>query len=187
LWLQLLGSLFLTTLLLGYALARAAEPWSSLQIGVVALLAFDLSGGVITNATSAAKRWYHRQGQGLRQHLAFVLPHGVHLALLAWLFPALGWIFALLCYLYLVTATIAVLRAPLYLQRPVALIAYVGALLLNLVLAPPPALAWIAPLFFLKLLVAHLLTEAPFQPPIPAAGEPSGTAAIECEPHVSTP
>jgi hypothetical protein len=178
-WLQLIGALALAALLLGYSLWRAAGPWSPLQAGALALLALDLSGGVITNATSAAKRWYHRPGQGPRQHLAFVLPHGAHLALLAWLFPALGWPFALLCYLYLAAASVAVLLTPLYLQRPLALIAYVGALLLNLVLAPPPALAWVAPLFFLKLLVAHLLKEAPFQPGPAPVSEARGAAAAE--------
>jgi hypothetical protein len=163
-WLQLLGALGLTTLLLAFALQHAAGAWSPLQIGVLALLAFDLSGGVITNATASAKRWYHRPGQGLRQHMTFVLAHGVHLVILAWLFPALGWVFALACLLYLAAASLSVLLTPLYLQRPLALLAYAGALLLGLALAPPPALAWIVPLFFLKLLVAHLLKEAPFAP-----------------------
>lgn len=174
--LQLLGTLVLTSSLVAFALWRATGPWSLLQTGVLALLAFDLSGGIITNATSAAKRWYHRPGQGWKQHLAFVLPHGAHLALLGWLFPELGWPFALLCFCYLVAATVAVLLTPLYLQRPLALAAYVGALLLNLALDPPMALAWVAPLFFLKLLVAHLLKEAPFQPDslpvVDACGDP---------------
>lgn len=161
-WLQLVGALGLTAALLVFTLPQAA--WSPLQVGVLALLAFDLSGGIITNATSTAKRWYHRAGQGWRQHLAFVLPHGAHLALLAWLFPGVGWLFALFSYLYLIAATLGVLFTPLYLQRPLALIAYAGALLLNAALAPPLALAWFVPLLFLKLLVAHLLKEAPFRP-----------------------
>lgn len=178
LWLQFLGALALTALLLAFSLVQATGAWSTLQIGVLTLLAFDLSGGVITNATSAAKRWYHRPGQGMAQHLAFVLPHGAHLALLAWSFPEIGWPFAVLCYLYLAAATLGVLLTPLYLQRPLALIAYVGALLLNLLLAPPTALAWVAPLFFLKLLIAHLLKEAPFQPaPSPLTEPRSATAA----------
>lgn len=179
LWLQLIGAVVLTALLLAFSLAQAAGAWSALQVIILTLLAFDLNGGVITNATSAAKRWYHRPGQGLAQHLAFVLPHGVHLALLAWFFPEIGWSFAVLCYLYLAVATLGVLLAPLYLQRPLVLIAYVGTLLLNLLLAPPAALAWVAPLFFLKLLVAHLLKEAPFQPAHPPATEPQSITGGE--------
>jgi hypothetical protein len=176
LWLQLLGTLGLTALL-GFSLWQGG-PFTAPQVCLLALLAFDLSGGVVTNATSAAKRWYHRPGQGPREHLAFVLPHGAHLALLAWLFPSVGWPFALLCFLYLAGGALAVLRTPLYLQRPVALLVYAGGLLLNLALAPPQALAWVAPLLFLKLLVAHLLKEAPFQP-APAEEQPAPARAIE--------
>jgi len=176
-WLQLGAALGLAALLLGFSLGAAEAPWSALQVGLLALLAVDMTGGVITNATSAAKRWYHRPGQGPGAHLAFVLPHGAHLALLAWAFPEMGWSFALACFLYLVAAAGLVLLAPLYLQRPLALAVYVGALLLNLVLAPPAALAWVAPVFFLKLLVAHLLKEAPFRPgAAPAALEPAPIA-----------
>jgi hypothetical protein len=163
--LQLVGACGLTAALLLFSFDQQITPFTPLQWGVLALLAFDLSGGVITNATAAAKRWYHRCGQGWAQHLAFIAPHGLHLAALAWVLPELGWSFALLSYAYLLAATLIVLAVPLYLQRPVALIAYVGALLLNGWLAPPVALGWVLPVFFLKLLVAHLLKEAPFTPP----------------------
>ncbi|NEP44590.1 MAG: hypothetical protein F6K35_37415, partial [Okeania sp. SIO2H7] len=46
--------------------------WNFWQMLIAAILAFDLLGGVITNATSSAKRWYHRTGQGFGQHLGFV-------------------------------------------------------------------------------------------------------------------
>lgn len=164
LWLQSVGAVVLAAAVLTLTLSLANMPLTALQLGVLALLAFDLSGGVITNATAAAKRWYHRPGQGWPQQLAFVLPHGLHLVALVGVFPELGWLFALFSYAYLVGATLTILAVPLYLQRPVALIAYVGALLLNNVLAPPPALAWVLPVFFLKLLVAHLLKEVPYGP-----------------------
>jgi hypothetical protein len=58
---------------------------------------------------------------------------------------------------------------PLYLKRPVALGLYVVALLLSLYAFDVPAgLAWFLPVFYLKLLVSHLLPEAPFAPgPLP--------------------
>ncbi|MEM9246668.1 MAG: hypothetical protein AAGA67_13145, partial [Cyanobacteria bacterium P01_F01_bin.153] len=46
--------------------------WSPWQLGAIAILGFDIAGGVLTNATAAAKRWYHRLGQGRRQHFNFV-------------------------------------------------------------------------------------------------------------------
>lgn len=36
--------------------------WTTAQLVVAGLMAFDLTGGVVTNATSTAKRWYPRPG-----------------------------------------------------------------------------------------------------------------------------
>lgn len=38
---------------------------------VIALLGFDLGGGVYVNNTRACARWYEHPGQGTREHLAF--------------------------------------------------------------------------------------------------------------------
>jgi len=134
------------------------------QIVVLSLLALDLSGGIITNATSTAKRWYHREGQGSWQLLVFILPHGIHLALLVWLFPGFAWWFFLLFYGYLVASALLILHTPLYLQRPMAFICYAGVVLLSSLSAPTPGLEWVVPFLFLKLLISHLLKEAPFRP-----------------------
>ncbi|WP_462323105.1 hypothetical protein [Halochromatium sp.] len=45
--------------------ALSGEDWSWFQYLLCAVLAFDMVGGVVTNATSSAKRWYHRDGQGI--------------------------------------------------------------------------------------------------------------------------
>ena len=63
--------------------------WTAWQLGAISILGFDLVGGVLTNATAAAKRWYHRSGQGWQQHMAFVLVHLFHIGLVAlqrWVF-----------------------------------------------------------------------------------------------------
>ena len=66
---------------------------------------------------------------------------------------------------YLIGSSILILRIPLYLQRSLALGLYSLALLGNLYLFDPtPGLDWFLPLFFLKLLVSHLLNETPYQP-----------------------
>jgi hypothetical protein len=164
LYVQLVGATGMAIALLVFTLRASPGSWQPLQVVLLALLAFDVSGGIITNATSTAKRWYHREGRTAWQHLLFVLPHGAHLALLLWIAPGLGWWLGVVSYLYLIVATVVVLCAPLYLRRPLALIAYAGALLLNAALAPPHELTWFVPFLFLKLLVAHLLKEAPFRP-----------------------
>jgi hypothetical protein len=139
--------------------------WTALQLVVGGLVAADLAGGVVANAAGPAKAWYHRPGQGFRQHLGFVAVHIVDIALVAGLFRGLDWAYAAGVYGYLLLATIVVLWVPLYLQRPVALLLYGGAILLNAYLLPPTAgMEWFVPVLFLKLLVAHVPRETPFRP-----------------------
>ena len=95
--------------------------WTGWQLGLIAFLGFDLAGGVITNATSSAKRWYYRPGQGWQQHLAFVEVHLIHVGLVALLLRNGDWLFFGVVSSYLMTAAIIIVSVPLYLQRPVAL------------------------------------------------------------------
>ncbi|MCA9968973.1 MAG: hypothetical protein KC425_02100 [Anaerolineales bacterium] len=165
LWLQLLPTLAAPLLLLLYARQHSLG-WSGWQQAVAALLAFDLVGGVITNATATAKRWYHRPGQGFAAHFGFVAVHFLHPLLVAWLFRGGDWAYFAASYLYLLLAAAAILALPLYLQRPAALACAVGGLALSLyAFTPTPGLEWFLPVFYLKLLVSHLLKEAPFAPP----------------------
>lgn len=159
----LLWATLFTAEVVAYAL-WAGLGWSALQLVVVAVLAFDIGGGVPANASNCAKRWYHRPGQGFWEHFAFPLIH-VHPFVLALLFPGFGWGTAAVVYVYLLVAAIVVLLSPLYLKRPVAFVLYSVALLGGLyALGVPPGLEWFVPLFFLKLLVAHLLPERAYRP-----------------------
>lgn len=147
-----------------YAL-RTAHGWSWLQYMVCFFLAFDIAGGVITNATSSAKRWYHRAGQGFKQHFAMVLLHLVHLFVVSWLFLSMdfGWFTG--AAVFLLVAATTILTVPQYLQRPISLICYAGALLMAMyLLRRPTGLEWFLPLFYLKLLVSHLPKEEPYRP-----------------------
>ncbi|MDJ0620537.1 MAG: hypothetical protein QNJ63_28020 [Calothrix sp. MO_192.B10] len=147
-----------------YALTLPVH-WTPWQLGLIALFGFDLVGGVLTNATSAAKRWYHRPGQGWQQHLGFVSIHIIHVLLVAWLFRGGDWGFFLGISSYLLGASVLILGSPLYLQRPVAL-GFYGLVLLGdrYLFSPTLGLEWFLPLFFLKILVSHLLREFPYHP-----------------------
>lgn len=150
------------------ALVWRAEPrpdWSALQWTVVAVAGLDLVGGVLTNASNSAKRWYHRQNpRGRRSRLAFVGMHVLHLAVIGlvvldgdgvWILGNTG---------ALLAGAVLVEFAPVALARPVSMACYMAAVLLNLGwLEVPAALVWFAPLFFLKLLVCHLVAEAPLE------------------------
>ncbi|MEO1396402.1 MAG: hypothetical protein AAFV90_26210 [Cyanobacteria bacterium J06634_5] len=147
-----------------YALSLPIS-WTPWQLGLIVIFGFDLAGGVLTNATSAAKRWYHRPGQGWQQHLSFVAVHLFHIGLVALFFRSGDGLFFGGVSGYLLVATGLILWVPLYLQRPVALGLYGLALIGNLyLLTPITGLEWFLPVFFLKLLVSHLLHETAYQP-----------------------
>lgn len=148
----------------GYA-ASAVGTWSTLQYILCAILAFDIMGGIITNASSSGKRWYHRTGRSQLHHFGFVTLHLGHLAVVSWLFLRLDLVWLASSGAYLLIASLTIISTPLYLQRPIALIMYVGGVLLALyALAPPARMEWFLPLFYLKLLVAHLPKEEAYRP-----------------------
>ncbi len=145
--------------------ATLSIDWSPWQLGLIAILGFDLVGGVLTNATAAAKRWYHRPGQGWQQHMAFVCVHLFHIGLVALLLRGGDGAFFAGVSSYLLLAAGVILASPLYLQRPVALGLYGLALLGDrYVFVPTPGLEWFLSLFFLKLLISHLLNETAYSP-----------------------
>lgn len=157
--LQFLPPLIAAILAPAYAISQELD-WSPWQLGLAALLALDLLGGVLTNATATAKRWYHRPGQGFTEHFSFVLVHLLHIAAVAWLFRGGDGVFFLGVSGYLMVGAIAILRAPLYLQRPIALGLY-GLVLLGdrYIFVPTEGLEWFLSFFFLKLFVSHLVFE----------------------------
>jgi len=144
---------------------NAPLPWTAMQYVVATLLTIDMVGGVITNATSSAKRWFHREGQGFKQHISFIGIHFIQLGLFSWAFFDLNWGWIALAGGYAILASCMILLTPLYLQRPVALILYSVSLLLCLYgLETVAGLEWFLPIFYLKLLVSHILKEEPYRP-----------------------
>ncbi|MEM9317059.1 MAG: hypothetical protein AAGA95_20810 [Pseudomonadota bacterium] len=156
---------------------RAGLGWTPAQYVVATLLAFDLSGGIVTNATSSAKRWYHRPSQKARHHFAFVALHLLHLALVCGLFlDGDGRWFLTTGGALMLSATLVIL-SPLYLKRPVAYTLYACLLVATIYgLAFPKGLEWFLPLFYLKLLVSHLPPETPFRP---APQVPKSTVGLQ--------
>lgn len=145
----------------------AHREWSAAQFAVVAVVALDLIGGVLTNSTNAAKRWYHRDLPAAvpgmtRTRMTFIGVHLFHLAVMAFvvLDGARTWL--VVNALLLIGCAVAIEMLPLDVKRPGAMAAYMGVLTVNLAFFPQPAvLTWFTTFFFLKLLVCHLVPEAP--------------------------
>jgi hypothetical protein len=140
-----------------YGIHLGWDPW---QWGLAAFFAVDLVGGVITNATQSAKRWFHRPGQGFREHFGFVGLHLLHLAVVAWVFRGGDWIYVAITGSFLLSAAAAILTVPPTVQRPVAMGLYGLSLVGSLYgLEPVVGLEWFLPFFYLKVLVSHLVKE----------------------------
>ena len=164
LWLQGVVSVAAGVAMLTYADIEGLS-WTPLQYVVATFLAFDLAGGIVTNACSSAKRWYHREGRGFWAHFSFVALHVVYVLLVAWLFRSMDWVFFAVVSSYLLGGSAIVLKVPLYLQRPVAFSFLVGAFLLSLyAFSPTLGLEWFVPLLFFKLGVSHSVREEPYRP-----------------------
>lgn len=139
--------------------------WQVWQVIIAVILTVDIVGGIITNATSTAKLWFHRTGQGLWQHMQFISIHFAQLALFSWAFLQFDIQWILVAGGYMLLASMAILLTNLYLQRPVALIFYASSIVLSsYYLTVPAGLEWFLPLFYLKLLISHLLREEPYRP-----------------------
>ncbi len=161
-------------LLLGGCIAMAcialfwvnAPDWASWHhYVVVVLLGLDIGGGIVTNATNSAKRWYHRSGHGAAKHLMFVSTHTLHLAVIAWLFASDAILYFSVSAIMFASGAIVIVSSPLYLQRPVAYGIFALIYLASLLpLLQIQGLDWFLPLMALKLLLGHLTKEAPFRP-----------------------
>lgn len=150
--------------LLFYAVSAELD-WSIAQYLVALLLTIDMVGGVITNATSSAKRWFHRAGEGFKAHMGFISIHFIQLTLFSWFFLGLDLVWIVYVGAYMLLASATILLTPQYLQRPVALTLYGISVLLSLyVFESVAGLEWFLPIFYLKLLISHLLKEEPYRP-----------------------
>lgn len=171
-----LGAGLAAALLVPLLAARQGADWTPALAAVAGLLAFDLVGGVVVNASGPARRYYHRPGRGAPHHLGFVALHALHVAAVAWLFRGGDARFAVAVTAGLVAAAALALAAPPHLRRGVATLAVAAAAVLAPAASPMPGMDWFVPVLFLKLLVCYLLGDLPPTPDRPQAGV-SGTEA----------
>lgn len=167
LWVQFTPAVIAAVVAPWYAVVahEKERPWTRFELFMIGLLALDFVGGVLTNATSAAKRWYHRPGQGLAEHMKFVCLHLLHIATVTFLFRRGDLRFLVGVSLYLLFAATVILSCPRYLQRPIALGLYMIVLVADrYVVSPTVGLEWFLSFFFLKLLISHLLHETAWNP-----------------------
>ena len=136
-----------------------AGEWTTLQYAVAALVALDLGGGVVANATQSAKLWFHRDERSTLRRFAFVTGH-VHPFVLSVVFAPIDALYGGVVYACVVAVGAFILWTPNSLKRPVAFTGVTALVVLDqLYFTLPDALGWFIPVFSLKLLVGHLVPE----------------------------
>lgn len=166
-WLQLgLGALIALICIVQFTIAGAADvAWY--HYAIVVFLALDIGGGIVTNAASSAKRWYHRNGYPKWKHLMFLVMHALHLSVVSILFAGDPFLYFGLTFGGLMFFGPIIVSVPLYLQRPTAFgLATVAIVIVQFSFFSIPGLQWFLPLIVLKLLIGHLVKEAPFRPEV---------------------
>ena len=139
--------------------------WTVGQYLVAVFFAMDMVGGIATNLTSAAKRWYFRKGNGFKQHMFFIGQHIVQLTLASYFFLDFDIMWIATIYVYLMLSVALILACPLYLQRPVSGMVFATSVALSLyVFESPEHLEWFLLLFFYKLQISHAVQEEPYRP-----------------------
>jgi len=158
----LISSLVALIALLYYAYVKDLG-WSVIQNIVAGVLVFDLAGGVVWNATTTAKRWFHRKEQTPLKHIGFVAVHIVQIFLFSFFFRGLDIVYIIVAYVYLLVSSFAVVFSPVRIQRALALILVMGAFVLSTyVFSLTPGFEWFLPALFTKLLISHLTYEEPY-------------------------
>lgn len=148
--------------------------WAWWQYVLAALLALDLFGGAVSNAANSTKRQYYGPdfaqaggiGRIVRAPVVFTSLH-VYPFLIVALFPGGSWAWAATMYGIAVAGAVIVDRlVPRYLQRPVAMLVFILALLVPLFLHAPPGWAWFPVVYLAKLVLAHAVREEPYRPAV---------------------
>src|SRR5512138_999441 len=139
----LAGTLGITAVAAAVAVARSPG-WSALQWVLAMGIAFDFAGGVVANATSAAKRSLHRPGR-TRSRALFYAAH-VHPLVLPLVFPV-SWAAAVALYAGMLAAAALVERSSRAVAQPVAFAAVAAGLFLACGAGWPIGLEWFAPVY----------------------------------------
>ena len=146
--------------------------WAWWQYLVCAVVAMDLFGGAVSNATSSTKRQYFGPdfadvpgiGRLARHPIVFTALH-VYPFIIVALFPDGSWAWAAATYAFVVVSAVVLdLVVSPYLQRPVAMLLFVGGVALSVFVVPPPGWAWFPVVFLAKLVLAHAVREEPYRP-----------------------
>lgn len=170
--LALAAGVIAAVIVVAYVALTAPGLWDWWQYAVAAVLLLDLAGGVVANGLNSAKRDHFAPDEDrprrfserlVRWPVLFAALH-VQPILVAILFPGPGFWWGLLWYGATLAAVVGVRRVPLYLQRPVALLACTLVAAAAPLVPSPYGFSWLPVVLVLKLALAHAVQEEPYRP-----------------------
>lgn len=156
-----LGAAATAAVVLPMSAAWSGVEWTTLQRLLAALIAADLAGGVVVNASAPARGYYFRPGRGEAHHLGFVALHGVHIALFAAFFATGGATTAAVMWGGLLLGAVLIRAVPVHLRRATAMLCLLTGIVAWQALGSAPGAEWFVPALLLKLLVCYLLGDVP--------------------------
>lgn len=165
-------------LLFWYAASTPELHWQWWRYLIAAVFVYDLVGGVVANGLNSAKRFQHARriavprptASFVRNHVLFAAVH-VQPILVAILFPGPGVWWGAVWYAIALVTVVMVLRVPLYLRRPAALMVIATAPMLAAILPAPLGFSWLPAVLVAKLGLGAV-QEEPYRP-VPHRHRPS--------------
>lgn len=146
-----------------YALMLLATAQAAVwRTALAALIAFDVIGGAVCNATITTAAWYGRLGYQPLSRFGFAAMHLPYVAVVAWIFrgPAFDLrYFEIAGGLVAISSAVVVLSSP-RLRRPVAFAAWLASVFAVAgTVGLTPHLEWFFPALMLKLVIGHLASD----------------------------
>ena len=157
-------------LLVWYTAVTPSLHWKWWRQLIAVALVYDLVGGVVANGLNSTKRFQHADhiavprptASFVRNHVLFAATHAQPI-LAAVLFPGAQIWWGVWWYVVALGGVVLVLRIPLYLRRPVALMFVAATPMLATILDAPHGFAWLPAVLIAKLILGAV-REEPYRP-----------------------
>ncbi|MFS0881259.1 hypothetical protein CHH83_12180 [Bacillus sp. 7586-K] len=165
------ASSFVVPLFFLYAYFFKELQLTPLQLVIGLFVAVDIGGGMVANSLNSCKRFYHSLNKSeskiermYKNHFLFSCLH-IHPIIIWLVFDPSNWENGLIWYGLFITAVLFVLKAPLYLKRPISMLMILLAIMINeYALYAIPGFGWLMPVLFIKIIYGHLVKEEPYRP-----------------------